>query len=172
MVSEQPDNGYSACRKKTAALHVCPFHHLCVLNIKKIINDQKSNNSLCNNNYCYWLVITWCGWKKPFFSPQDGKFPVSHICLTFHFNFKLHVYQKECIKTGNLSEGMFWGSFKFCFSRQYSKIIFYCHSFFFFLRVNCSFYFKIGACRHGDRCSRLHNKPTFSQVRSSFFFSA
>lgn len=31
-------------------------------------------------------------------------------------------------------------------------------------RVNCSFYFKIGACRHGDRCSRLHNKPTFSQV--------
>ena len=33
-----------------------------------------------------------------------------------------------------------------------------------FFRVNCSFYFKIGACRHGDRCSRLHNKPTFSQV--------
>lgn len=32
-------------------------------------------------------------------------------------------------------------------------------------KVNCSFYFKIGACRHGDRCSRLHNKPTFSQVR-------
>uniref|UniRef100_A0A8C5P6X3 Splicing factor U2AF 35 kDa subunit n=1 Tax=Leptobrachium leishanense TaxID=445787 RepID=A0A8C5P6X3_9ANUR len=32
------------------------------------------------------------------------------------------------------------------------------------LRVNCSFYFKIGACRHGDRCSRLHNKPTFSQT--------
>ncbi|XP_073082037.1 splicing factor U2AF 26 kDa subunit isoform X1 [Manis javanica] len=22
----------------------------------------------------------------------------------------------------------------------------------------------IGACRHGDRCSRLHNKPTFSQT--------
>ncbi len=34
-------------------------------------------------------------------------------------------------------------------------------------RVNCSFYFKIGACRHGDRCSRIHNKPTFSQVRFS-----
>ena len=32
-------------------------------------------------------------------------------------------------------------------------------------KVNCSFFFKIGACRHGDRCSRLHNKPTFSQVR-------
>jgi len=31
-------------------------------------------------------------------------------------------------------------------------------------RVNCSFYFKIGACRHGDRCSRLHNRPTFSQT--------
>merc|ERR1711928_181343 len=30
-------------------------------------------------------------------------------------------------------------------------------------KVNCSFYFKIGACRHGDRCSRIHNKPTFSQ---------
>lgn len=33
-----------------------------------------------------------------------------------------------------------------------------------FFRVNCSFYFKIGACRHGDRCSRIHNKPTFSQT--------
>uniref|UniRef100_A0A2K5J3U2 C3H1-type domain-containing protein n=1 Tax=Colobus angolensis palliatus TaxID=336983 RepID=A0A2K5J3U2_COLAP len=32
-------------------------------------------------------------------------------------------------------------------------------------KVNCSFYFKIGVCRHGDRCSRLHNKPTISQVR-------
>ncbi|KAI7870037.1 hypothetical protein BDF14DRAFT_1874081 [Spinellus fusiger] len=31
-------------------------------------------------------------------------------------------------------------------------------------KVNCSFYFKIGACRHGDRCSRKHVKPTFSQT--------
>jgi len=31
-------------------------------------------------------------------------------------------------------------------------------------KVNCSFYFKIGACRHGDKCSRLHNRPTFSQT--------
>ncbi|KAI3379767.1 hypothetical protein SNEBB_007673 [Seison nebaliae] len=31
-------------------------------------------------------------------------------------------------------------------------------------KVNCSFYFKIGACRHGDRCARMHNKPTSSQV--------
>lgn len=37
--------------------------------------------------------------------------------------------------------------------------------FLFIFRVNCSFYFKIGACRHGDRCSRIHNKPTFSQVK-------
>ena len=29
-------------------------------------------------------------------------------------------------------------------------------------RVNCPFFFKIGACRHGDRCSRLHNRPTIS----------
>ena len=29
-------------------------------------------------------------------------------------------------------------------------------------KVNCPFYYKIGACRHGDRCSRLHNKPAFS----------
>ncbi|XP_057490102.1 LOW QUALITY PROTEIN: splicing factor U2af small subunit B-like [Actinidia eriantha] len=29
-------------------------------------------------------------------------------------------------------------------------------------RVNCPFYFKIGACRHGNRCSRLHNRPTIS----------
>ncbi|KAI8147814.1 hypothetical protein BJV82DRAFT_507147 [Fennellomyces sp. T-0311] len=31
-------------------------------------------------------------------------------------------------------------------------------------KVNCSFYFKIGACRHGERCSRKHVKPTFSQT--------
>ncbi|KAL8092515.1 splicing factor U2af small subunit B-like isoform X2 [Apium graveolens] len=29
-------------------------------------------------------------------------------------------------------------------------------------RVNCPFYFKIGACRHGERCSRLHTKPSVS----------
>lgn len=29
-------------------------------------------------------------------------------------------------------------------------------------RVNCPFYYKIGACRHGDQCSRVHNKPLFS----------
>jgi hypothetical protein len=29
-------------------------------------------------------------------------------------------------------------------------------------RVNCPFYFKIGACRHGDRCSRVHHKPLSS----------
>ena len=31
-------------------------------------------------------------------------------------------------------------------------------------RINCPFYFKIGACRHGDRCSRTHNRPLFSQT--------
>ena len=31
-------------------------------------------------------------------------------------------------------------------------------------RVNCPFYFKIGACRHGERCSRLHMRPTLSQT--------
>ncbi|KAK1383638.1 Splicing factor U2af small subunit A [Heracleum sosnowskyi] len=29
-------------------------------------------------------------------------------------------------------------------------------------KVNCPFYFKIDACRHGDRCSRLHTKPSIS----------
>eukprot|EP01091_Cochliopodium_minus_P009540 TRINITY_DN236_c0_g1_i5.p1 TRINITY_DN236_c0_g1~~TRINITY_DN236_c0_g1_i5.p1 ORF type:complete len:541 (-),score=183.15 TRINITY_DN236_c0_g1_i5:81-1703(-) len=29
-------------------------------------------------------------------------------------------------------------------------------------KVNCSFYFKIGACRHGERCSRIHNIPSLS----------
>ncbi|CAI0378294.1 unnamed protein product, partial [Linum tenue] len=29
-------------------------------------------------------------------------------------------------------------------------------------RVNCPFYFKIGACCHGDRCSGLHTKPSVS----------
>ena len=31
-------------------------------------------------------------------------------------------------------------------------------------KVNCPFFFKIGACRHGDRCSRLHHRPAFSQT--------
>ena len=31
-------------------------------------------------------------------------------------------------------------------------------------KVNCSFYLKIGACRHGERCSRKHIKPLFSQT--------
>jgi len=42
-------------------------------------------------------------------------------------------------------------------------------------KVNSPFYWKIGACRHGneiylffyfvgERCTRLHNKPTFSQT--------
>lgn len=29
-------------------------------------------------------------------------------------------------------------------------------------KVNCSFYFKIGACRHGDKCTRKHVKPSYS----------
>lgn len=31
-------------------------------------------------------------------------------------------------------------------------------------KVNCSFYYKTGACRHGDKCSRLHTMPTYSQT--------
>lgn len=31
-------------------------------------------------------------------------------------------------------------------------------------RVHCSFYFKIGACRHGEKCARKHVKPNFSQT--------
>jgi splicing factor U2AF subunit len=31
-------------------------------------------------------------------------------------------------------------------------------------KVNCPFYFKIGACRHADRCSRIHHRPAFSQT--------
>ena len=46
------------------------------------------------------------------------------------------------------------------YTSVFAKLIFH------LFRVNCSFYFKIGACRHGERCSRLHNKPTFSQVRT------
>lgn len=29
-------------------------------------------------------------------------------------------------------------------------------------KVNCSFYYKIGACRHGEKCSRKHVKPQYS----------
>lgn len=31
-------------------------------------------------------------------------------------------------------------------------------------KVNCLFYFKIGACRHGDRCSRRHIQPERSRT--------
>jgi len=31
-------------------------------------------------------------------------------------------------------------------------------------KVNCPFYFKIGACRHGERCSRKHIKPFLSET--------
>eukprot|EP01012_Entosiphon_sulcatum_P064831 TRINITY_DN93688_c0_g1_i1.p1 TRINITY_DN93688_c0_g1~~TRINITY_DN93688_c0_g1_i1.p1 ORF type:complete len:283 (+),score=39.90 TRINITY_DN93688_c0_g1_i1:133-981(+) len=31
-------------------------------------------------------------------------------------------------------------------------------------RVNCPFYFKVGACRHGEQCSRIHNQPLLSQT--------
>jgi len=44
-----------------------------------------------------------------------------------------------------------------CYVAELAVVCFIC-------RVNCSFFFKIGACRHGERCSRLHNKPTFSQT--------
>lgn len=31
-------------------------------------------------------------------------------------------------------------------------------------KFHCPFYFKIGACRHGDRCSRSHIRPQWSQT--------
>ena len=31
-------------------------------------------------------------------------------------------------------------------------------------RINGPFFFKIGACRHGETCTRKHNKPPFSQT--------
>ncbi|KAK2948931.1 putative Splicing factor U2AF 23 kDa subunit [Blattamonas nauphoetae] len=31
-------------------------------------------------------------------------------------------------------------------------------------RENCPFYFKTGACRYGDECSRKHRKPAYSQT--------
>lgn len=31
-------------------------------------------------------------------------------------------------------------------------------------RVNCPYFYKVGACRHGEICSRRHNKPKFSQT--------
>ena len=31
-------------------------------------------------------------------------------------------------------------------------------------KVNCSFYHKMGACRHGAQCGRQHNKPVLSQT--------
>jgi splicing factor U2AF subunit len=37
-------------------------------------------------------------------------------------------------------------------------------------RVNCPFFYKMGACRHGDRCSRAHNQPVFSQTVSLVHF--
>jgi len=31
-------------------------------------------------------------------------------------------------------------------------------------KVNCPFYYKTGACRHGDRCTKHHTKPAQSQT--------
>eukprot|EP01062_Namystynia_karyoxenos_P054708 TRINITY_DN4514_c0_g1_i2.p1 TRINITY_DN4514_c0_g1~~TRINITY_DN4514_c0_g1_i2.p1 ORF type:complete len:294 (+),score=102.62 TRINITY_DN4514_c0_g1_i2:94-882(+) len=31
-------------------------------------------------------------------------------------------------------------------------------------KVNCPFYFKMGACRNGDKCNRYHNRPVSSQT--------
>lgn len=31
-------------------------------------------------------------------------------------------------------------------------------------KINCPFFYKIGACRHGERCSRTHMRPHFSQT--------
>lgn len=31
-------------------------------------------------------------------------------------------------------------------------------------KVNCPFFFKVGACRHGEKCSRLHHRPEISQT--------
>lgn len=31
-------------------------------------------------------------------------------------------------------------------------------------QVNCPFYFKTGACRYGDKCARIHNKPPYSHT--------
>ena len=30
--------------------------------------------------------------------------------------------------------------------------------------MNCFFYSKVGACKHGDNCTRIHNKPMISQT--------
>lgn len=31
-------------------------------------------------------------------------------------------------------------------------------------RVNCSMFYKVGACRNGDHCPRFHNRPAMSQT--------
>ena len=40
-------------------------------------------------------------------------------------------------------------------------------------KVNCPFFYKMGACRHGDKCSKKHIKPTFSQtvLLSNFYLN-
>lgn len=31
-------------------------------------------------------------------------------------------------------------------------------------KVTCSFFWKMGACRHGDKCTRLHYKPPLAET--------
>lgn len=38
-------------------------------------------------------------------------------------------------------------------------------------KVNCPFYYKIGTCRYGDKCLRIHNKPPFSQTYLKHMYS-
>ena len=47
---------------------------------------------------------------------------------------------------------------------SYTLYLLRAYAFFVVSQVNCPFFYKIGACRHGDRCSRQHHKPPFSQT--------
>jgi len=39
--------------------------------------------------------------------------------------------------------------------------------------IKCNFYLKIGACRHGERCTKVHREPTYSRtvLLKNFYWS-
>ena len=103
---------------------------------------------------------------------QNKEYKILNFCIFYASTSFLYTYliEKLCYIRTTLRkirrlEKQSWLQF-FCENETFQKMAEYLASIFGTEKdkVNCSFYFKIGACRHGDRCSRIHNKPTFSQT--------
>lgn len=108
---------------------------------------------------------TWRPILQEFTAPRRTRQVHSYML----YNIYCTLYEVYC---GNVARG-FCAPFSFQRRRQsrttrnrtrgfLSLLLSHSHTPASFQQVNCPFYYKIGACRHSDRCSRLHHKPAFS----------